>query len=231
MPGSPKKRARKEAIAKATLESPILPESMKAAARDELAAMAAKAKKHKPTYTPPPSTLTASVTDPIDEKDRLEAKAAEARKAKRIGRPSSYDPKYCDLIEELGEQGLSVVEMAANIGVLKNTLAKWALDFPAFQNSFARAREASESYHAGIYREGCKLPAQLFNAGAYKALMAVMFADWREITRTELTGKDGAPLMERTEEQLESRLAYLLGKAGTAGSVRDEGPPEGGKPH
>lgn len=224
MAGQPKKRARKEAIAKAALESPIVSQSLKDQAAAELAAMAAKAKKHKPTYIPPPSALTASVTCTEDEKDRLEAIATEERKARRTGRPSMFKPEYCEVVEDLGEMGLTPVEMAVKIGVLKSTLKKWALDFEIFAESFARAREASEAYHAEKYRLGCNLPAQLFNAAAYRSFMAAVFEDWREISRQELTGKDGAPLMDRTEEQVDARLAYLLGKSRASGSSGTEGP-------
>lgn len=33
-----------------------------------------------------------------------------------MGRPSDYDPAYCDLVIEMGKKGYSVVEMATEIG-------------------------------------------------------------------------------------------------------------------
>jgi len=63
------------------------------------------------------------------------------------GRPSSYDPAYCERVLELGEQGCSVVEMAADIGVARTTLERlWPEQYPEFMQALEQARLKSQAW-------------------------------------------------------------------------------------
>jgi len=107
-----------------------------------------------------------------------------------MGRPSLYDPAMCEKVVALGAEGGTVVEMAVALNIAKATLYKWASDEkgkPEFVDALTQARELSEAYHARIFRAGCGLPNSLFNAAGYAKFMGIVFADWREITRTEAT--------------------------------------------
>lgn len=115
------------------------------------------------------------------------------------GRPSSYDPSYCDLVIELGKNGYSVVEMAAHIGVARGTLeANWTAENPEFLASFTQARLHSQAWWEAIGRDNLIMPqgSGTFQASVWSRSMAARFpADWRESNKTELVGNGGEPLI------------------------------------
>jgi hypothetical protein len=110
------------------------------------------------------------------------------------GRPSLYDPAYCDEVLRLGAEGCSVVEMAAEIGVARNTLETlWPEAHPEFMEALGAARLRSQAWWESQGRKN--LATQGFQSSLYSRSMAARFPhDWREVKGTELTGKDGAPL-------------------------------------
>jgi hypothetical protein len=111
-----------------------------------------------------------------------------------MGRPSSYDPSYCERVIELGQQGFSVVEMATEIGVSRNTLeTNWPLEHPEFLEALTHARECSQAWWERTGRVG--MISNTINPSIWSRSMAARFPkDWREVKGTELTGKDGAPV-------------------------------------
>ena len=96
------------------------------------------------------------------------------------GRPSLYRPEYCERVLEFGREGMSVVEMAAEIGVARSTLEEaWPAAHAEFSEAFARARELSQAWWERQGRVG--LTAERFNAQVYSRSMAARFPkDWRE---------------------------------------------------
>ena len=111
-----------------------------------------------------------------------------------MGRPSDYDPAYCDKVIELGKQGASVVEMAVEIGVSRNTLeTNWPAAHPAFLEAFTHARECSQAWWEKTGRVG--MVAKTIDSSIWSRSMAARFPrDWREVKGTELTGRDGGPV-------------------------------------
>lgn len=104
------------------------------------------------------------------------------------GRPTLYKPEYCDRVIELGAQGYSVVEMAAEIGVSRNTLeTSWPEAHPEFLEAFTRARELSQAWWEMQGRKS--LHADKFQAQLYSRSMAARFPhDWRESKQVEHKG-------------------------------------------
>jgi hypothetical protein len=114
------------------------------------------------------------------------------------GRPSDYRPEYCNRVIELGRLGMSVVEMAAEIGVSRNTLeTSWPAAHPAFLEAFELARESSQAWWESQGRVNLIMPKDSgqFQGSVWSRSMAARFPrDWRENKGVELTGKDGADL-------------------------------------
>lgn len=98
------------------------------------------------------------------------------------GRPSEYDPAFCERVIELGREGYSVVEMAADIGVHRNTLeTNWPAAHPTFMEAFTYARGLSQAWWETQGRKN--LTADKFQAQLYSRSMAARFPhDWREKT-------------------------------------------------
>lgn len=129
------------------------------------------------------------------------------------GRPSKYDPKYCDDVLRMGAEGYSITEMAAEIGVAKSTLKdEWTAAHPEFSVAFARARELSQGWWE---RQGrLSLHADKFQAALYSRSMAARFPeDWRESKEQRLTGPDGGPVQTEEVEKKKEKISSLLKRA------------------
>lgn len=103
------------------------------------------------------------------------------------GRPTDYDPAFCERVIELGREGKSVVEMAAEIGVSRNTLeTNWPEANPEFLEALGIAREASQAWWEAKGRDA--LEKSVFQASVWSRSMAARFPkDWRE---SKLIGSD-----------------------------------------
>lgn len=60
---------------------------------------------------------------------------------KKTGRPSTYHPKFCNRVIELGSKGKSKTQIAAAIGVEGATLYRWANEHGQFRDALTRAKE------------------------------------------------------------------------------------------
>lgn len=57
-----------------------------------------------------------------------------------VGRPTKYDPKYCDMIVEHMSEGASATSFAAEIDVSRSTITEWADTYPEFSAAVTRAK-------------------------------------------------------------------------------------------
>ena len=113
------------------------------------------------------------------------------------GRPTDYDPEYCDIVIQLGEQGASIVQMAYACGVCRETLDNWSDRHEEFFRAFKRAKAASQCWWEKAGQTGMFMSG--FSAAAWSRSMAARFPhDWQERKGLELTGKDGGPIESRT---------------------------------
>lgn len=63
-----------------------------------------------------------------------------------VGRPSKYDPAYCDAIVEHMRDGASILSFAAEIGVGRSTIQEWEKEHPAFSVAVTRAKAACAAW-------------------------------------------------------------------------------------
>ena len=109
------------------------------------------------------------------------------------GRPTEYDPEYCDEVVALGQQGKSVAQTACALGVHRDTLYEWAKVHPDFSDAFTYARQCAQSWWEDKGQSG--LDQSGFNASLWSRSMAARFpADYTERKQTELTGRGGGPV-------------------------------------
>jgi hypothetical protein len=115
-----------------------------------------------------------------------------------VGRPSLYDPAYCEEAISLGKIGKSTEAIGAILGVGTATLYRWMDAHPEFREAISVAKDMELHWwedQAMAYmvenRESDKL-----NASIWARSMAARFPKkYRESTKTEITGADGAPLL------------------------------------
>ena len=115
-----------------------------------------------------------------------------------VGRPSLYDPSYCDKVVELGRLGKSVEQISSNLGVSCRVLYDWRDRYPEFLRALEEAKEAEQTWwedQAQAYmlehKDGAKL-----NASIWSRSMAARFPKkYRESVKQEITGENGTPLL------------------------------------
>lgn len=140
------------------------------------------------------------------------------------GRPSGYDPIYCDAVIEWGKLGKSRAWIAAELDVVRDTLANWEKAHPEFLCAMERARLAAQRWWED--RGQSNLEAQNFQAAMWSRSMAARFPDdWRETKRNENTGPDGGPQQHvvDTYDAFTRRITGLAARAAeTSGNSETE---------
>lgn len=133
------------------------------------------------------------------------------------GRPSKYRPEYCDRVIELGKEGCSVVEMAADIGVARNTLeTEWPSAHPDFLEAMTQARQLSQAWWERQGRVNLMVPPGVgtFQASVWSRSMAARFPhDWRENRGVELSGSGGGPIQQAMTIEFVDAQGPVPGKA------------------
>ena len=105
------------------------------------------------------------------------------------GRPSLYDPKYCDEIVEDMAIGYSMTAFAGKIGVCRDTLQEWAAKEPEFSAALKAGKSIRTRFlETGFFTEEnrAKVTSRIF------ALKNAAPDEWRD--RYEHTGADGGPI-------------------------------------
>lgn len=115
-----------------------------------------------------------------------------------VGRPSLYDPSFCDEVVELGRKGKSVEQIASILNVSLRTMYSWRDSHEEFLHALDDAKTFEQAWweeQAAAYMVENKESDRL-NSSLWSRSMAARFPKkYRESTKTEITGADGAPLI------------------------------------
>lgn len=116
-----------------------------------------------------------------------------------VGRPSLYDPKYCEEVITLGRIGKSVEQIASILNVSLRVLYDWRDKHPEFLHALEDAKTYEQAWweeQAAAYMVENKESDRL-NATLWSRSMAARFPKkYRESVKQEITGADGAPLLQ-----------------------------------
>jgi len=132
------------------------------------------------------------------------------------GRPTSYDPSYCDLVIEDAKAGFSLSAFAGGVMVGRQTITDWRKAHPEFDVACATAKVVRARFLEGGMMER-DIPAPAMNARKF-ALVNCAPDDWRE--KVTLVGGDPAAgdkpiqtldLTSATPEQLAALAGLKLG--------------------
>lgn len=95
------------------------------------------------------------------------------------GRPTDYDPAYCERVIAWGRDGKSRTWMAAEIGVHRETLYNWEKQHPEFFDALKRAKALEQQWWEDAGQTG--MVGDKFNGQVWGRSMAARFPDdWRE---------------------------------------------------
>ena len=122
----------------------------------------------------------------------------ETSEKRPVGRPSTYDPAYCDKVIELGRLGKSIEQICFALNTPVRTLYEWRDRNPEFSQALEDAKQYEQAWweeQAHLYmlehKDGPKL-----NASLWSRSMAARFPKkYRESVKQEITGENGTPLL------------------------------------
>ena len=122
----------------------------------------------------------------------------ETPEKRSVGRPTLYDPALCDKVIELGKLGKSVEQIASILGFSLRTFYIWR----DAHEEFLHAMEDAKQYEQYWWEEQAQAylvenrDSDKINTTMWSRSMASRFPKkYRESTKQEITGADGAPLI------------------------------------
>src|SRR5512137_2729816 len=122
----------------------------------------------------------------------------ETTEKRPVGRPSLYDPSFCEEVIAYGKLGKSVEQIASILNVSLRTMYSWRDSHEEFLHALEDAKTYEQAWweeQAAAYMVENKESDRL-NATLWSRSMAARFPKkYRESTKTEITGADGAPLL------------------------------------
>jgi hypothetical protein len=124
---------------------------------------------------------------------------AHAPEKRPVGRPTLYDPAYCEKVRELGCIGKSVEQICYQLNVSLRTIYLWRDAHEEFLHALDDAKTFEQAWweeQASAYMVENKESDRL-NASIWSRSMAARFPKkYRESTKQEITGAEGAPLLQ-----------------------------------
>ena len=113
------------------------------------------------------------------------------------GRPTKYDPAYCDQIIAHMQDGASMLSFAAEIGVSRATLNVWKDEHP----EFLEAVEVGKAKCAAWWEKQARASATTGTGNGTLVIFGLKNMgrdEWYEKTHTEHSGEIGVRTIERT---------------------------------
>ena len=130
----------------------------------------------------------------------------------KMGRPPKYKPEFCDRIIELGKMGFSQAQMAADIGIAKQTITDWAKQHSDFSDALMHARTFSQAWWEREAQSG--LRDRDFNAGIWdKSVKSRFREDYTDRSINEIVGKDDGAIEIKDGGADARKVAFMLGRA------------------
>lgn len=143
------------------------------------------------------------------------------------GRPSKYDPAFCDTVIEAGANGDTLTAMAEACGVHRETLNDWMEIHPEFSASVKMGLQKAQAWWEQKGKVATFGEQPGFNATSFIFNMKNRFKDdWADVTKAELTGKDGGAIETKETGQgaavLSAFIDALAERSGAAGEPAEE---------
>jgi hypothetical protein len=107
------------------------------------------------------------------------------------GRPSKYDPAYCEAVIDFMENGYSITAFAGSIRVARSTVYKWADEFPEFSDALNTGQAISALWWENRLRD----VAEKNEGNATAAIFGLKNRaadDWRDKQAVDHTSSDGS---------------------------------------
>lgn len=113
-----------------------------------------------------------------------------------VGVPSTYTPETGAKVFELMSQGYSIVGAAGKLGIGRQTIYDWQNQHESFRALMEKAKAARQAHWEQEALETTSGPRVTMIT---KALGGMRSPDWSDDSRIELTGANGAPLVQTVQ--------------------------------
>ncbi len=112
----------------------------------------------------------------------------------KMGRPTLYDARFCEMVIELGRQGKSKTQIAAHIGISRETIYQWAEIHKDFSDALTQAHELAQAWWEEAGQQGI-FRGPGFNDRAWSLQVRNRFpGEYKESRELEVAGKGGGPI-------------------------------------
>lgn len=129
---------------------------------------------------------------------------------KKIGRPTKYRPEMCDQVKAMGDDGMSLCEMSAELNISYETFYQWKENNPQFSEAVKDALRRSQAWWEKRGRQATFGEIQGFNATSYIFNMKNRFKEeWSDKKEHGFTNKQGKDLTD-TELKMLSELGLRI---------------------
>lgn len=108
---------------------------------------------------------------------------------KRTGRPTRYTDEMPDALFKAMDEGKSITQFAAMIGVNRSTIYEWAEHHTEFSDALTRGKEAGEAYWE------TELQDMMYSKDVNAPLVKLYFANrfnWSDKTEVDNKSTDGS---------------------------------------
>lgn len=103
------------------------------------------------------------------------------------GRPSLYREGFPEKVIELGRNGKSLTQIAAELGISKETLYDWCRNRAEFSDAISRAIELAQAFWEDVGQRAVFGEIQGFNHQTYNLIMRNRFRpDYGEVNTTNV---------------------------------------------
>ena len=133
------------------------------------------------------------------------------------GRPTLYDESLCEKALELFSKGLSIIQVAAEFNVSRDTIYEWAKVHPEFSDTLSTGIAKAEAFWETILQGGASgANEQPVNQGLLSLIMKCRY-HWTETKDINLNAAVD-DVTSLTPEERKKRIAELMQKGETNGS-------------
>lgn len=116
----------------------------------------------------------------------------------KTGRPSKYEPRFCQMVIEHMSDGASMTSFAAEIGVARSTINEWMAAHPEFSEAIKIAKAKCAAWWERLGRQGAQ-GGEVNPTLVIFGLKNMAADDWREKQELEHTSPDGSMSPTRIE--------------------------------
>lgn len=130
----------------------------------------------------------------------------------KIGRPTKYDPKFCELVIKAGMEGKSSSYICSMLAIGRTTFDRFMAAHEEFRDAYQLSQEYSCEWWESQARRNIKDPAKSFNANLYAFHMRNRFKHHYSESMgsiVSLNTNSATPQAENANKEIKEKLDEL----------------------